>query len=601
MLNFDALLQVPYVDTEMGFDISPDNDRVAFSWNPNGNWDIFEIPLQPDAKGVRRPIPVSRGPGGKFGPRYSPDGRFLAYAVDFDGSENYHIFLHDFVTGVQTDLTPDAQGAIQPFMAWSPDSTQLAFPYDNSGQFDIFIMRIPGSLKDARRLFSAGFPAWKVAWSPDGLHLAVVVEAGGADYGTFIVSLDGGETVRIGDENGPIDAGQPHWSPDGKSLAFSSDAHGFNNVAIYELATGEITWLTDGNGEKQYPAWSPDGRLLAYVFNHGTVSWLAVQGPDGEQVLHQVEPGVHYWPHFTRDGSRILFGFDNPRHPSDLWTMSLDGQFTQLTHSLPVRFRKTDFLMPSEITYPGLDGVPVPAMLFRPEVQQPGPGVILIHGGPDWHFEMTWYPLMAHMVSRGWTVLVPNYRGSTGYGRAWQNASRYDYGGADADDVTAGAHYLIKEGLADPARIGITGRSHGGYLTAVCMTRAPDLWAVGSAFVPFLNWFANHAEIRPDLQHWDIENFGDPVEDYQRWYDHSPFFFLDRLQAPLQLICGRKDARCPISDSVAAHAELQRMGKVSDLVIYEDEGHIFLKMENVLDSERRRMNFLVKYLEGTRS
>jgi dipeptidyl aminopeptidase/acylaminoacyl peptidase len=201
------------------------------------------------------------------------------------------------------------------------------------------------------------------------------------------------------------------------------------------------------------------------------------------------------------------------------------------------------------------------------------------------------------MASRGWVVLVPNYRGSTGYGRDWQLASRFDFGGVDTDDVAAGALYLVREGLADPHRIGITGRSHGGYLTACCLTRYPELWAVGSAVVPFLNWFTNHNEIRPDLQHWDLENFGDPVKDYGLWRERSPSFFLDRLRTPLQLICGRQDARCPISDSIQAYNDLKRMEKEANMILYEDEGHTFLKMENILDSEQRRVAFLAKYLE----
>jgi dipeptidyl aminopeptidase/acylaminoacyl peptidase len=210
---------------------------------------------------------------------------------------------------------------------------------------------------------------------------------------------------------------------------------------------------------------------------------------------------------------------------------------------------------------------------------------------------MTWYPIMAAMSDRGWTVLVPNFRGSTGYGRAWQLASRFDYGGVDADDVAAGAHYLAREGLADPARIAVTGRSHGGYLTACCLTRFPDLWAAGSALVPYLNWFTNHNEIRPDLQKWDLENFGDPVRDYERWRERSPSFFLDRIRAPLQLICGRQDARCPVSDSIEAYETLTRLGKEAELIIYEDEGHSFLKIENVLDSETRRIEFLARCLD----
>ena len=268
-----------------------------------------------------------------------------------------------------------------------------------------------------------------------------------------------------------------------------------------------------------------------------------------------------------------------------------------MTYSLPPELAQLPFVMPQEITYPGMDGIPVPALLFNPEVPEPGAAVLLAHGGPDWHFEMTWYPIMAAMASRGWVVLVPNFRGSTGYGRAWQTASRFDYGGVDAEDVAAGSYYLVREKLAHPSRIAVTGRSHGGYLTACCLTRFPDLWAAGSAVVPFLNWFTNHDEIRQDLQKWDLENFGDPVEDYEKWRERSPSFFLDRVKAPLQLICGRHDARCPVGDSIEAYEILTKLDKVVELVMYEDEGHTFLKIENLLDAEQRRMGFLVKYLD----
>lgn len=604
MLDLGALLRVPCVEAEMGYDLAPDGRRLAFSSNPGGRWEVFEIALGDGPASPADLRPITRGPGSKFSPRYSPDGRSLAYVVDLDGSEHYHIVLHDLASGAQTDLTAGVRSSLQAFFAWSPDGREIAFISDEAGQFDVYVMPVEGGWQKARLSLDVGHPAWKVHWSPDGQRLAVTVEGRGQDYGTYIHTLADGKTFQIAVEGKPINAKDAAWSPDSRRLAFCSDVDGDYDVGICELPDGRITWVTVGEGQKQSPAWSPDGRSLTYTLTRGAVSWLAVQEapaagrPAGaEPRLHQIEPGVLYIPRFAPDGRSILFAFDNPRRPTDVWRLAPDGSAHQLTRSLPEALAGLPLPMPVEVCYPSLDGSPVPAMLFRAQAARPGPAVLIIHGGPDWHFEMTWYPIMAAMSDRGWTVLVPNFRGSTGYGRAWQLASRFDYGGVDADDVAAGAHYLAREGLADPARIAVTGRSHGGYLTACCLTRFPDLWAAGSALVPYLNWFTNHNEIRPDLQKWDLENFGDPVRDYERWRERSPSFFLDRIRAPLQLICGRQDARCPVSDSIEAYETLTRLGKEAELIIYEDEGHSFLKIENVLDSETRRIEFLARCLD----
>ncbi len=208
---------------------------------------------------------------------------------------------------------------------------------------------------------------------------------------------------------------------------------------------------------------------------------------------------------------------------------------------------------------------------------------------------------MSHMASRGWTVLAPNYRGSTGYGKKWQNASRYDMGGVDTDDCAAGVNYLIENNLAEKNKIAVTGRSHGGFLTMSCMTRYPELWAVGSAVVPFLNWIKSHKDSREDLQHWNIENMGDPEDNRERWVELSPYFFLDKVNAPVQMICGGNDPRCPASDSIDARDKLVELGKEVELLIYEDEGHSFLNIENVIDAEEKCVEFMARFWKNKKT
>jgi dipeptidyl aminopeptidase/acylaminoacyl peptidase len=335
------------------------------------------------------------------------------------------------------------------------------------------------------------------------------------------------------------------------------------------------------------------------VVSQGAHTWLTLIDLQGQSSSLRVGDGLHSLPRFTPDGQGLVCVFDSPCQSPDLWLLSLpEGSARQLTCSMPDDLTPEQFVMPEEIHYPGQDGVMVPALLYRlPGVSRPAPAVVNIHGGPNWLYQFAWFPLMSHFASRGWVVLAPNYRGSTGYGREWQLANRFDIGGVDTRDVAAGAQYLIQQGLADSRRILVTGRSHGGYLTMTCLTQFPELWAGGSAVVPFLNMFTAHQNSRSDLQHWDIENMGHPEEHQGLWRERSPFFFLDKVCSPVQLICGAHDPRCPASESVAARDRLLLLGKTVDFHLYPDEGHVFLNVENLIDAEQRRVDFLSHVLE----
>lgn len=635
MLNLADLLRVPQVDPL--FDISPDNTKIAFAWNKTGDWQIYELDLsraertlserQRDEVEDEAHTIVTSGIGGKFNPRYSPNGKQLAYVLDSDGSESYHLIVYDFESQQHTDLTPNIPHALQPNFCWSPNGQRLAVLSNERGHFSAYVISVNGS--SPKLILDTGHPAWQVEWSPDGKHLAVCCEMHGQDYGIFIVDVESclaerSETSLPREERPfalaqgdiPLNAHAPKWLPNGKGLVFHSDVNNWFDIGLYDLDSKEITWLTNSEGDSQSPVFLGSNSLLlekqkqasriqiAYAQSKGAVNWIETlrlrSTPLSEETPknYQVGKGIHNGIRFTSDLKRMVTTFSSPSQPSDLWMMDVEsGEAIQLTNSMPEELSHEEFIMPEEIFYEGMDGVQIPALLFRPK-KFPAPAVVMIHGGPNWHYPMEWNVAMAHFASRGYAVLAPNYRGSTGYGRAWQYAARFDMGGMDTRDVAAGAQYLIREGLALKNRIAVTGRSHGGYLTMTCLTQFPELWCAGSALVPFMNWFKSHDDSREDLQHWNIENMGDPKENYARWYNASPYFFLDRINAPVQLICGGNDPRCPASDSIDARDKLVSLGKDVELLLYEDEGHEFLKIENVLDAESKRVEFLVRNLES---
>lgn len=635
MLDLAQLLRVPQVHPQ--FDISADDSKLAFAWTKTGEWQIYEMAFpSPNGRRVRCEGEITQltsGRGGKFNPRYSPDGSRIAYVLDTNGSESYHLVIYDRKANTHTDLTPNITYSLQPNFCWSPDGSQLAFLSNEQGHFSAYIISTTGC--NASLILDTGHPAWQVDWSPDGKHLAVCCEMRGQDYGIFIVDLDTKEVTALCHPEGqrrvsrtnveiltcmicvanhvrrkcrsaqndiPFNAQDPKWSRDGTKIAFHCDLHGWFDIGIYDLFSKEITWKTNSEGDSQSPTFIPKRNpssllQIAYTQSKGAGNWIEILTADDSRKKYRVGKGIHDGIKFTSGMKRIVTTFSSPTKPTDLWMIDVEqGTSIQLTNSMAENLLNEEFVLPEEIYYEGMDGIQVPALLFRPE-QVPAPAVLMIHGGPNWHYSAEWNPVMAYFVSRGYLVLAPNYRGSTGYGREWQYAARYDMGGTDTRDVAAGAQYLVHEGLALENNIAVTGRSHGGYLTMTCLTQFPELWCGGSAVVPFMNWFKSHEESREDLQHWNIENMGDPKENYERWYNASPYFFLNRIAAPVQLICGGNDPRCPASDSIHARDKLIELGKEVELLLYEDEGHAFLNIENILDSEIKRVEFLEKELE----
>ncbi len=604
MLNLTQLLQVPQIDSGLRFEISPDESRIVFSWNKTGTWELYK-------SGLRELVPENQTAsclspniaGAKFSPRSSSDGNFLAYALDPDGSESYHIYIHDLQTNTSRDLTPAIAYAHQPNFAWSPDGKMMAVLSDRHGQFALHLLPTDGS--PGRLLKNVFHPCWDVAWSPDGQWIALQAESKASENSIYVIPINRPRkatkihTIQLKVKGEVLNAQNPAWSPDSKFLAFSAENGEWHNIGLFNVETREINWVSESIGDDTQPAWSRSGEIIGWVHAEGArTSFQLKRGSDAIKQMG-VGAGVHYLPQFTADSVVILY--EDSSHPCDLWKFNLeDGSKQQLTNSLPAELRDAEFIQPEEVWYAGKDGTQVPALLYRPKnANSESPAVINIHGGPNWHFQFLWHPIMSHMAARGWTVLAPNYRGSTGYGKKWQNASRYDMGGVDTDDCAAGVKYLIENELApsDKNKIAVTGRSHGGYLTMTCLTTYPELFAVGSAVVPFLNWIKSHYKSREDLQHWNIENMGDPEERKELWIARSPYFFLDKISAPVQMICGGIDPRCPASDSIDARDKLVELGKAVDLLLYPDEGHSFLKMENILDSEIKRMEFLARVLE----
>jgi dipeptidyl aminopeptidase/acylaminoacyl peptidase len=218
--------------------------------------------------------------------------------------------------------------------------------------------------------------------------------------------------------------------------------------------------------------------------------------------------------------------------------------------------------------------------------------IVYIHGGPTSQTVNSFNRFIQHVVNQGYMVIAPNYRGSTGYGKEFQDANLFDRGGGDLQDVLAATDFLLKSGYPDPKKLIVMGGSYGGYLSMMAVTKAPEVWAAGVPIVPFVNWFTEMQNEDPVLRQIDLATMGDPEKNPDLFRDRSPFFFVDRIKAPLLLLAGGHDPRCPKEETIQVVDEIKKHGGVAEYKIYDDEGHGFSRVENQIDAYQRVTNFL---------
>jgi dipeptidyl aminopeptidase/acylaminoacyl peptidase len=220
------------------------------------------------------------------------------------------------------------------------------------------------------------------------------------------------------------------------------------------------------------------------------------------------------------------------------------------------------------------------------------PAIVYVRGGPAAQTMNTFGRFVQYMANQGYIVIAPNYRGSTGYGKEFQQANLFDMGGGDLQDVLAAADWIKQTGYVNPKKLILMGGSYGGYLTMMGVTKAPEMWAAGVPIVPFVNWFTEIQNEDPVLQQSDLATMGDPVKNKALYEERSPINFVDQIKAPLYLLAGGNDPRCPKTEAQQVVDAVKKRGGVAEYKVYANEGHGFAKVENQIDAYKRVADFL---------
>jgi dipeptidyl aminopeptidase/acylaminoacyl peptidase len=371
------------------------------------------------------------------------------------------------------------------------------------------------------------------------------------------------------------------WSPDSKSFAFSSDSNGLGQVGVYSLESKEITWIGDGKFMEAGAKYSPSGKQLAVLRDHeATIVPVIYDLEKNESKALKIPLGLAYYLQWI-DDKKILFLFTTPIDRGELWIYDLETDtYEVLIKAEYGSIDKTDFIDPEYIKYKTDDGTEIPAILYKPKNIPEGvriPAVINIHGGPTAQFFMSFNSMVQYMASEGFVVILPNVRGSTGYGVEFRDACLKDWGGKDLQDVVYAKKYLEKLPYVDPDRVGVGGGSYGGYLTFIAVTKAPEHWKAGFAWIGMSDLLKLYEDSMPHFKYYLNTQMGDPIADKDLWYDRSAVNFVENMTSHLLILHGVNDPRCPISQARIFRDRLLELGKEEDkdfeYVEYEKVGH----------------------------
>ncbi len=510
--------------------------------------------------------------------RRAPGDDRLVYAIDAGGDERQQLWLLE--DGQPRPLTA-APAVIHGFGAWSADGNRISLSANDRDEahFDILVMDLASGRRT--RLFQGTHETAAAAWHPSGDRLIAVLDKNSGDQRQMIVRLDG--TAQAVPRAVPARYASLRWTPDGDALLGLTDA-GRDNMALCRIdpASGEAVPVFAPPGDVE--AWAlSSGGLLATVENDRGYALLRVGPMDGERpVAAGLPQGVVSDPAWSPDGVTLAVTAASPTEPPGLWSWR-DGAVRPLWRpecGLPVQ----DF---SLVEWESIDGRRIPGWLALPPGDVPSgghPAVAWVHGGPASQARAGFRPDMQALLAQGYAVLMPNVRGSTGYGRAAMQSDDRENRLLAVHDLAAGGRWLAAQPGINPTRIAVMGQSYGGYMVLAAVTEHPELWRAAID----LYGIADFATLLAGTGAWRrahrADEYGDPVRHRALFDRISPLRHVDRIQAPLLVLHGMRDPRVAITESEQIVAALQARGKPVRYEVFDYAGHGFIR-----PGDRRRV------------
>jgi dipeptidyl aminopeptidase/acylaminoacyl peptidase len=618
-----AVLLVPglqaagHLTIDQAIDIRQPSD---LQFSPDGKRVALTVQEPPAAKPAQRHIWVydtasrelhqwTYSPKSESSPRWSPDGRTLAFVSD--RGEGNQIWLLPATGGEAVELT-SARNSVSSFR-WSPDGKRIAFlasdprtteeerkqkEQDDARVIDAphpaRIWTVDVSTKAVRRITSGAWHWRDLAWMPDGSHILASGTDRPADEHRGLerlcsVALEDGAVKEVFAPKGPFQRIQV--SPKGSAVAFVSspgDGPDAQDLFLLPLDTRVPRDLTAAKDRPVGNFQFLSETEFAALFREGFHTEVETVGGSPRKLVANDSLEVSAFD--VSPQGAVVYVAESASVPPELWA---DGKpASHFNEALA----KLDLQRPEIYRYKSFDGMPIEAALFHgagANTAAPQPLVVLIHGGPAGEWSNHFDALTQLLVSRGYSIFQPNIRGSVGYGQKFLESNRGDWGGGDFKDVMAGVDDLIARKIADPNRIAIAGWSYGGYMAEWAITQTGRFKAAisGAGMADLATEFGT--ESRPEGDEW---YYGTPYENLAGFQKSSPIVYIKNAKTPTLILQGEADTTDPLSQSQMLYRGLKRYNVPAEFVVYPREPHGLRERKHIADRYQRSLDWIAKYL-----
>ena len=586
-------------------------------------------------------VQLTRGDKNSANPGWSPDGKWISFTSSRDGKNNLYILP---AAGGESEKITDVKTAVGIY-AWSPDGNKIAFQMldaaeskeekDKKAKNDWYFMDevvkqnrlylLSLNSKDSagkyrqKKLSTGNYNINSFDWSPDGKTIAYsfgkTPEANDNNYSD--VSLIDIETDKASSvaATGASES-TPMFSPDGKLLAYYCttdpvDWPGAKHVKIYSLTDGKLWRLKSTPDESgSMVGWTPDGKNILFSEANKTLGGIYVLSVDGKNctewtkgITDLIQGGTP-----NANGTHLTFILQNPSKFPEAYISPMNQygpvQLTKLHDDKSAKaLPKTEV-----IKWKGADGMMIEGLLTYPIGYQPGqkvPFILNIHGGPAGVFSQACvagnggaYPIAA-FAEQGYAILRPNPRGSTGYGTAFRQANRADWGGKDYIDIMNGVDQVIKMGVADETKMGVMGWSYGGFMSSWVVGHT-DRFKVASIGAPVVD--LAHQNLTDDIEGFLPSYFqANPWEDWANYDKHSPLRYVQNVKTPVMLQHCEGDQRVPISNGIMFYNALRRRNVPVRMLVMPRQAHGPLEPTMILKAMQSNVEWFEKHIGSKKS